>query len=56
MLTSPIRGYVSKDGQALIKRLEQVGFDPDLAFEMAASSMSEEDFYDLREDIEEEDE
>lgn len=47
MLTASMRFYVSKDGRALIKRLEQVGFDPDLAFEMASSSMSEEQFYDI---------
>lgn len=46
-LTGPIRGYVSAEGREAIRRLEQVGFDSDLAFEMVASFMPEQEFYDL---------
>lgn len=51
-LTAPLRGYVSAEAREVIKRLEKVGFDPDLAYEMAASSMPERDFFDLPEEDE----
>ena len=47
LLTGPISGYVSEHGRIVIKRLTDMGYDPDLAFEMAAASIPEEDFYDL---------
>lgn len=53
-LTAPLRGYVSPAGREAIKRLEQVGFDSDLAFEIAASSIPEEEFYTFPEDEEDE--
>ena len=52
LMTGPLRGYVSEEARKVIKRLEQVGFDPDLAFAIAESGIPEMEFYEFPEEDE----
>lgn len=46
-ITYPLRGYTSAKAREAIKRLQKVGFDPDLAFSMVEASLPENEFYDI---------
>ena len=47
LMTAPLAGYVSEQAREIIQRLENMGFDPDLAFAYTELGLAEEDFYSL---------
>jgi len=54
-ITGNLHGYVSKEARDAIKRLEAHGFDKDLAFSIAESSLPEDVFFDLPEEEDDDD-
>jgi len=54
-ITGNLHSYVSKEAREAIKRLEAHGFDKDLAFSIAESSLPEDVFFNLPENEEDDD-